>query len=191
MRFVRPVTRRIAALGAVTGALIVAGVVGGGGPARASTLAVTAAPIVGSASATLSQVNAGEWTTTVYLDTAALCAGENPAGNTFSLVTGRPNSVTSADAPAYPDGPLACGAAAANLYYAQPLLPRISRDLHVGSGTAALVITAAQIGYGIGLALIVPVVIEGSKWLRRRRLPAPGTIDVESAVIGSSKGVAA
>jgi hypothetical protein len=75
---------------------------------------VPAAPLAGSASATLSQVNAGEWTTTVYLDTAALCAGQNPAGNTFSLVTGKPNSVTGAAAPAYPDGPLACGAAAAN-----------------------------------------------------------------------------
>ena len=73
-----------------------------------------AAPLAGSASATLTQVNAGEWTTTVYLDTAALCAGHNPAGNTFSLVTGKPNSVTGAAAPAYPDGPLACGAAAAN-----------------------------------------------------------------------------
>jgi len=75
---------------------------------------VPAAPLAGSASATLSQVNAGEWTTTVYLDTAALCAGQHPAGNTFSLVTGKPNSVTGAAAPAYPDGPLACGAAAAN-----------------------------------------------------------------------------
>ena len=30
---------------------------------------------------------------------------------------------------------VACGISAANLYYAQPLLPQISRDLHVGSGT--------------------------------------------------------
>ena len=77
-------------------------------------MAVPAAPLAGSASATLTQVNAGEWSTTVYLDTAALCAGKNPAGNKFSLVTGKPNSVTGAAAPAYPDGPLACGAAAAN-----------------------------------------------------------------------------
>jgi len=114
VRFVRPVTRRIAALGVLTGALIVAGIAGGGGPARASTPAATAAPLAGSASATLSQVSAGEWTTTVFLDTAALCAGNNPAGNTFSLVTGKPNSVTSAAAPTYPDGPLACGALAEN-----------------------------------------------------------------------------
>jgi predicted MFS family arabinose efflux permease len=63
---------------------------------------------------------------------------------------------------------VACGISAANLYYAQPLLPRISHDLHVGSGTAALVITAAQIGYGIGLALIVPL---GDILIRRRLVP--------------------
>ena len=107
--------------GIVLGSVVLGGVVLGGGRALAATVAVPtatvavpAAPLAGSASATLSQVNAREWTTTVYLDTAALCAGQNPAGNTFSLVTGKPNSVTAAAAPAYPDGPLACAAAAAN-----------------------------------------------------------------------------
>ena len=113
---------RVAVIGIVTGGIVLGGgvlcgVLGGvvgGGQALAATLAVPAAPLAGSASATLTQVNALEWTTTVYLDTAALCAGDIPAGNTFSLVTGKPNSVTGAAAPAYPDGPLACGAAAAN-----------------------------------------------------------------------------
>jgi hypothetical protein len=126
VRFVRHVTRRIvvvaarvAVAGLVTGGLVLGGGVLGGGRALAATRAVpaappAAAPLAGSASGTLTQVNAGEWTTTVYLDTAALCAGSNPAGNTFSLVTGKPNSVTGAAAPTYPDGPLACGAAAAN-----------------------------------------------------------------------------
>jgi hypothetical protein len=114
VRFVRPATRRTAALGAVTGALIIAVIAAGGGQARASTPAITGAPLGGSASATLTQVSAGEWTTTVFLDTAALCTGDNPAGTTFSLVTGKPNSVTGAAAPIYPDGPLACGAVAAN-----------------------------------------------------------------------------
>ncbi len=41
-----------------------------------------------------------------------------------------------------------------------------------------------------GLALFVPVVIEGNKWLERRRLPAPGPLDVRSAVTGSSAGAA-
>jgi hypothetical protein len=105
---------RTAVAGIVLGGIVLGIIVLGGGRALAGTVAVPAAPLAGSASATLSQVNAGEWTTTVYLDTAALCAGQHPAGNTFSLVTGKPNSVTGAAAPAYPDGPLACGAAAAN-----------------------------------------------------------------------------
>lgn len=126
MRFVRPVTRRIAALGVLTGVLVVAGIAGGGGRALAGTPAVApavtpaitpaanAALLSGSSSATLTQVSAGEWTTTVFLDTAALCAGDNPAGNAFSLVTVRPNTVTGAAAPAYTDGPLACGAVVEN-----------------------------------------------------------------------------
>jgi Ca2+-transporting ATPase len=59
------------------------------------------------------------------------------------------------------------------------------------SGLLTQPLTGRQWLACIGLALIVPVVIEGSKWLRRRRMPEPGTIDVESAVIGSRKGVAA
>lgn len=63
---------------------------------------------------------------------------------------------------------VACGVSAANLYYAQPLLPAISRSLHVGSETAALVVTGAQVGYGIGLALLVPL---GDMLVRRRLVP--------------------
>lgn len=63
---------------------------------------------------------------------------------------------------------VACGVAVADLYYAQPLLPRISRDLSVGSGTAALTVTAAQVGYGLGLALVVPL---GDVLVRRRLVP--------------------
>lgn len=63
---------------------------------------------------------------------------------------------------------VACGIAAANLYYAQPLLPVISRDLGAGSGATALVVTAAQVGYGVGLALIVPL---GDILIRRRLVP--------------------
>ena len=63
---------------------------------------------------------------------------------------------------------VSCGISAANLYYAQPLLPLISRDLHAGSGGTALVVTAAQVGYGVGLALIVPL---GDILIRRRLVP--------------------
>jgi predicted MFS family arabinose efflux permease len=78
---------------------------------------------------------------------------------------------------------VACGISAANLYYAQPLLPLISRDLHAGSGDTALVVTGAQIGYGVGLALIVPL---GDIMIRRRLVPgillvAAGALFVASA----------
>lgn len=52
---------------------------------------------------------------------------------------------------------IACGAAVANLYYAQPLLDVIARDLGVGSGTAGLLVTASQVGFAAGLVLLVPL----------------------------------
>ena len=51
---------------------------------------------------------------------------------------------------------VACGLTVANLYYAQPLLDLISRSLHVGEGTATLVVTLTQVGYAIGLIFVLP-----------------------------------
>jgi len=51
---------------------------------------------------------------------------------------------------------VACGATVANLYYAQPLLHTLSRAFSVSQGTAGLLITISQIGYVLGLALLVP-----------------------------------
>jgi predicted MFS family arabinose efflux permease len=73
---------------------------------------------------------------------------------------------------------VACGIAAANLYYAQPLLPLISHELDAGSGATALVVTAAQVGYGVGLALIVPL---GDILIRRRLVP--GVLLVAAAAL--------
>jgi Ca2+-transporting ATPase len=39
----------------------------------------------------------------------------------------------------------------------------------------------------IGLALLLPIVIEGSKWFRRRSLPQPGPLSVEVAVSGAGR----
>jgi predicted MFS family arabinose efflux permease len=61
---------------------------------------------------------------------------------------------------------VACGAAVANLYYAQPLLDTIARALGVSSGTAGLLVTATQAGYVTGLLLIVPL----GDLLQRRQL---------------------
>jgi len=51
----------------------------------------------------------------------------------------------------------ACGAVVANLYYAQPLLHTIATGLRVSQTSAALLVTATQIGYAAGLLLLVPV----------------------------------
>ena len=50
-----------------------------------------------------------------------------------------------------------CGITVANVYYAQPLLPEISRALGVTEGTASLAVTATQIGYAVGAALLIPL----------------------------------
>lgn len=62
----------------------------------------------------------------------------------------------------------ACGLAAANLYYAQPVLHTIAGHFGVTSGTAGLVVTFAQVGYAAGLGLLVPV---GDLLNRRRLIP--------------------
>jgi predicted MFS family arabinose efflux permease len=51
----------------------------------------------------------------------------------------------------------ACGASVANLYYAQPLLGLIRSSFGISGGTAALVVTVTQVGYAIGLALLLPL----------------------------------
>jgi len=61
-----------------------------------------------------------------------------------------------------------CGAAAANLYYAQPLLDTIGQAFGVSDGVAGLLVTASQIGYATGLVLLVPL----GDLLDRRRLVA-------------------
>lgn len=52
---------------------------------------------------------------------------------------------------------IACGLIVANLYYAQPLAGPISAALGLPSGADGLVVTMTQIGYGLGLLLIVPL----------------------------------
>ncbi len=52
---------------------------------------------------------------------------------------------------------MATGAVVANLYYAQPVLHQVSRSFGSGPGATSSVITAGQIGYAVGLLLIVPL----------------------------------
>lgn len=49
-----------------------------------------------------------------------------------------------------------CAVTVANLYYAQPLLDSIGRDLRVSQSSASILVTVGQLGYAAGLLFIVP-----------------------------------
>lgn len=61
---------------------------------------------------------------------------------------------------------LATGLAVAGNYYAQPLLPEITHGLGISAASAGGIVTTAQLGYALGLLLIVPL----GDILERRRL---------------------
>src|SRR6201996_150450 len=52
---------------------------------------------------------------------------------------------------------VACGMAVANIYYSQPLLGSISSTFGVSQGRTELVVTLTQLGYAVGLFLLVPL----------------------------------
>ncbi|WP_052433804.1 MFS transporter [Streptacidiphilus melanogenes] len=51
----------------------------------------------------------------------------------------------------------ACGVAVAGIYYAQPLLPALAASFRAHRTSAAIVVSAGQLGYAAGLLLIVPL----------------------------------
>jgi predicted MFS family arabinose efflux permease len=60
---------------------------------------------------------------------------------------------------------LACGVSVANVYFPQAITPLIAAHLHTTRASAALVATAAQLGYAAGLFLLVPL---GDRLAHRR-----------------------
>jgi predicted MFS family arabinose efflux permease len=80
---------------------------------------------------------------------------------------------------------VACGTSVANLYYAQPLLHTIAVVFHSGSGTTGLIVTGCQIGYAIGLALLVPL---GDLVARKRLAPAVLGVAVVGLVLSACAG---
>jgi predicted MFS family arabinose efflux permease len=63
---------------------------------------------------------------------------------------------------------VAGGAAVGNLYWAQPLLEEIARSLGVPASVAGLLVTVTQVGYAVGIFLLVPL---GDLLNRRRLIP--------------------
>jgi predicted MFS family arabinose efflux permease len=61
---------------------------------------------------------------------------------------------------------LTCGLVVANIYYNQPLLAAIGRTFHIRDSQASLIATATQVGYTLGMVLIVPL----GDMLERKRL---------------------
>jgi len=60
---------------------------------------------------------------------------------------------------------IAAGVSVANLYYSQPLLSTLATDFKVSEGAAGIIVTMTQIGYAMGLVLLVPL---GDLIVRRR-----------------------
>lgn len=52
---------------------------------------------------------------------------------------------------------LISGLVVANSYYAQPLVDTIAGHFHASTTSVGLIVTASQVGYAIGLALLVPL----------------------------------
>ncbi len=73
---------------------------------------------------------------------------------------------------------VACGVTVSNLYYAQTLIGEIGPEIGLSQGVAGTITTLTQLGYGLGLALIVPL----SDLYENKRLIMVTTI---GAIIGS------
>ncbi|MFF2391405.1 MFS transporter [Nocardia sp. NPDC058114] len=52
---------------------------------------------------------------------------------------------------------ITCGVTSSNIYLTQPLLPQIGADLGATAETTSLVLSATQIGYALGILLLVPL----------------------------------
>ena len=72
------------------------------------------------------------------------------------------------------------GLAVASIYYAHPLLDAIRESLGLPVTTAGLIVTASQLGYGTGLALLVPL----GDLVERRGLVVLMTLGMAAGLVG-------
>ncbi|MFF7309108.1 MFS transporter [Streptomyces sp. NPDC008137] len=74
---------------------------------------------------------------------------------------------------------IAAGMAVGNLYWAQPLIEVIASSLGVSSSSAATLVTVTQVGYALGIFLIVPL---GDILDRRRLIPLILTVSAATLI---------
>ncbi|WP_158889425.1 MFS transporter [Amycolatopsis anabasis] len=83
---------------------------------------------------------------------------------------------------------VACGAAVANVYFAQPLLVTMGQDLGMSPALVGSVVTLTHIGYGLGLFFLVPL---GDVANRRRLVVAQLLLLVVAlAVVATARSAA-
>lgn len=74
---------------------------------------------------------------------------------------------------------ISAGVVVGNLYWAQPLLDDIANGMRISTGSTGLLITVVQIGYALGVFLIVPL---GDSVARRMLIPAVMAVSVAGLV---------
>lgn len=80
---------------------------------------------------------------------------------------------------------LCCGAIVANIYYAQPIVSLIAPDLGLSTERASLIVSLTQLGYALGLLLLVPL----ADLLENRRLMiATAVLATASLLLAGSSG---
>ncbi|MBC3421720.1 MULTISPECIES: MFS transporter [unclassified Pseudomonas] len=78
-----------------------------------------------------------------------------------------------------------CGAIVANIYYAQPIVGLIAPDLGLSTERASLIVSLTQLGYALGLLLLVPLadLVEN-----RRLMIATAVLSCASLLLAGSSG---
>jgi predicted MFS family arabinose efflux permease len=75
---------------------------------------------------------------------------------------------------------ITCGMMVGSLYFAQPIIDLIAPDLGIGNRLAGLIVTLNQVGYGVGLLLIVPL----ADMMENRRLILASLFATAAALAG-------